>query len=360
MLGLNEEQTAGLAGFARMVTTSDELAGSGLQMMINRMMKNPKLKKALIANPMQAIDDLLKDFAGMDKGKAQEKINKMFGGEAGKFVMQAMGSYDLFRKTLDTVANSKKNLIALNKEYLAQIGTSAARAQIASNAFTNIAAAIGDALLPATVDGLNAFGEFGASIEEFIKNNHLLVQIIGVVIASFVSLIAVAKLVQLGEVALIGVTSLYNGLLRAKNFLLGAGALALKAYSVATTFARNAMVLFNAAMLANPIGALIAGVAALGAALAGIVIYWDEITTAIDSAIDRGLQFVSSIFCGDEEFSNVAPKLSGAEASRGAGAPNGSVEIGVTGTNAQVTSMDLTGSGLSSKGMVSFSRFMNM
>lgn len=57
-------------------------------------------------------------------------------------------------------------------------------------------------------------------------------------------------------------------------------------------FASTAMTIFNAIMMANPIGLIIAGVVALGAVIAGVIIYWDEIVAGFMRAIELAKEFL--------------------------------------------------------------------
>lgn len=65
--------------------------------------------------------------------------------------------------------------------------------------------------------------------------------------------------------------------------------------------ARNAMLLLNAAFLANPIGVIIVGFTALGAAIAAIVTYWDELKSAIWAVVEPLVNLIDTIFPGFKE-----------------------------------------------------------
>ena len=67
------------------------------------------------------------------------------------------------------------------------------------------------------------------------------------------------------------------------------GLAALAAWETITRLLRGAAAaqwLLNVAMLASPIGLIVAGIAVLGAAIAGLVVYWDEVTGAVKKAWD--------------------------------------------------------------------------
>lgn len=79
---------------------------------------------------------------------------------------------------------------------------------------------------------------------------------------------------QMLNVAATGVKQLMGSMAR-----LGSSLLAFSGRAVATAI--GAVQALTAAMLANPVGLIIAGVVALGAALVGLVVYWDDVKAAV-------------------------------------------------------------------------------
>lgn len=344
---LKPEQTAGLAAFANQITVSPELAASGLNMMINRMQKIPVLQKKLLKSPEKAIQSMLKSLAKVDKASRAGVITKIFGDEAGRFVTQAVGSLELYEKTLGLVADKSQFAGSMTREYTAQIETTGAALQLAQNATDSMWIAIGDALLPATKELTYQFIEFTKSAAQFVRENQALVVGLAALVAGFVSAIAIAKVWQMTMLVLTP---------------------AIKAFTLAVTLSKNAIKLFNLALRFSPIGLILTGVGLLAGALAALAIDWDAVSDAIGGAIDKAKEWAMQKIEGignwimgndDETESNVNPKITGADASRASSMPQGNVDIAVTGTNAKVTGMSMSGQGLTNKGMVEFSSLMN-
>ena len=344
---LKPEQTAGLAAFANQITVSPELAASGLNMMINRMQKIPALQKQLLKSPEKAIQGMLKSLAKVDKASRAGMITKIFGDEAGRFVTQAVGSLELYEKTLGLVADKSQFAGSMTREYTAQIETTGAALQLAQNATDSMWIAIGDALLPATKELTYQFIEFTKSAAQFVRENQALVVGIAALVAGFVSAIAIAKVWQMTMLVLTP---------------------AVKAFTLAVTLSKNAIKLFNLALRFSPIGLILTAVGLLAGALAALAIDWDAVSDAIGGAIDKAKEWAMQKIEGignwimgndDETESNVNPKITGADASRASSMPQGNVDIAVTGTNAKVTGMNMSGQGLTNKGMVEFSSLMN-
>jgi hypothetical protein len=71
--------------------------------------------------------------------------------------------------------------------------------------------------------------------------------------------------------------------------------------------ARNAMLLLSSTFMVSPIGAIILGFTALGAAIAAVVAYWDELKGAIWAVIEPLVNLIDTIFPGFKEgLSNLA------------------------------------------------------
>ena len=171
-----------------------------------------------------------------------------------------------------------------------------------SGSLNGAATAMGQAVLPIiepVVDMLVAM--LGGVIwltQEFPTLTGVLGAVVVGVIALMIAFSAMNMIIGIYRFALIGLSVVTNGAaistklwqmglvaLRVMGFLGNIAAIA--TYLTAIALYRGAMLtaqgvtwLFNAALLANPIGLVIAGIVALVAAVAGLIFYWDSIVAA--------------------------------------------------------------------------------
>jgi TP901 family phage tail tape measure protein len=241
------ELVAGWAAFADQLEVSPELAASGLNMMVSRMMKMPGMMRKMLKDPNQAIKKFLGRFEKMSEVSRSRRIMKLFGDEAGRFVLKAVASGELFDKTMAIVGDKTKFAGSMARELEKKMG--AASTSIGKiKAVANVAMIqIGDGLLPIIKDLTPTIVEVVSSIRMFIKNNPEIVKmgiLIGVVVAA----------------------------LTAASVVLGA-------------LASGASVLFAIlAAITSPIGIIVVGL--IGLVLIGKKVYenWDKIVLSLKGA----------------------------------------------------------------------------
>lgn len=111
----------------------------------------------------------------------------------------------------------------------------------------------------------------------FVQTLWNLKDVIGAVIIGF-------GLYKAAMVVLLGVEGAYNAIMIAKSILTGTNTAAITAQAAATTGATAATTGFNAALMANPIGLVIAAVVALGFGIYELVKHWDTVSAAMAKA----------------------------------------------------------------------------
>lgn len=122
---------------------------------------------------------------------------------------------------------------------------------------------------------------FNGVLEFVADNMDTLVGLVAGLAAVLIPLVAIYKTVQ-------AVTWLYNGALAVNALLTGKGAfalkgniLALKAYAGITKIVTLAQWAWNAALTANPIGIIVVAIGAAIAAIAALIVYWNDINAAM-------------------------------------------------------------------------------
>ena len=305
-INLSPEQTAGLASFANQITVSPELAASGLNMMFNRMQKIPALQKQLLESPEKAVHNMLKSLAKVDKASRAGMITKIFGDEAGRFVTQAVGSVELYEKTLGFVADKTKFAGSMTKEFETQVQTTSAQVQIAQNGLNDVAISMGNQLLPAVKLGAIALQGFAFGMSAIIENTGPLIPMLAAFAATLGTIYLGMKLWTIAQLAL------------------------------------------NVALTANPIGLVVAALAALAA---GVVYCYDQFA-AFKELVDGVWSTVSEFLGigGTDLNVNVSKNGEMLEGDAGGGrAANGQVAVDVTARNAEVNDVQVQGSGLRAK-----------
>lgn len=143
-----KEFVAGWAAFADQMEVSPELAASGLNMMVSKMMTMPGMMKKLLKDPNKSIRDFLQKFANMGEVRRSRMILKKFGSEAGRFVLKAVNSLSQLDKTLKLVGKESNFVGSMMKELEKKMeGAKTAVGKIKA-AFDFALISIGDEFLP--------------------------------------------------------------------------------------------------------------------------------------------------------------------------------------------------------------------
>ncbi len=192
-------------------------------------------------------------------------MSKIFGKEnitAGKVIFDQLDTYEQWVKEIGATEKAQEQA-AKNSATIAN------KVQELKNAFDN-----------AVVSALN--GSVGmqmfSGVLTFLANN------LDIIIGLIAGLAAIIIPAYLAYKAITLATLAYNFALAAQAIIAGKGAIALKgnvialkAYGAITRIITAAQWAWNAAMMANPIGLIIAGIVAAIAVIALLVKYWDDI-----------------------------------------------------------------------------------
>lgn len=191
------ELVAGWAAFADQMEVSPELAASGLNMMIKRMMKMPGMMKKMLKDPSTAIRDFLGKFSKMSEASKARKIFKKFGDEAGNFVLKAVNSQELLNKTLGLVGKGSKFAGSMQRELVAKMaGAETALGKI--KAVADVAfIQMGDAIIPIIKDLTPSIVKVVSGFRDFVKLNPMLTKIGIAILAITITVTALSVVVGL-------------------------------------------------------------------------------------------------------------------------------------------------------------------
>lgn len=318
--GLTEKQTAAMAATIIGAGAEAEVAATGMNAFMRALTKGGSmtdLQKAAFGNlgfdALQLQKDVQKNapktiFAVLEAVKTKlpkelqmQYLTAMFGEEGARAMGPMLANTEKLRENFDLVAESEKYAGSMEKEFLSRSAATSNALELASNAISYFARAVGDPMLGTLKERALDFVKLGEAAGTWIKENQTLVKwflsISGVVlscvavfhilrVALFVLGTPILKLITTGM-------KLYEGLLLIRGGL-SASTRAIKAYSFAMSIWKGGILLATKAlgglkmaasatgsalkfMFTNPIGLAITAIATL--VLAGIYLYknWDEV-----------------------------------------------------------------------------------
>lgn len=318
--GLTEKQTAAMAATIIGAGAEAEVAATGMNAFMRALTKGGSmtdLQKAAFGNlgfdALQLQKDVQKNapktiFAVLEAVKSKlpkelqmQYLTAMFGEEGARAMGPMLANTEKLRENFDLVAESEKYAGSMEKEFLSRSATTSNALELASNAMSYFARAVGDPMLGTLKERALDFVKLGEAAGTWIKENQTLVKwflsISGVVLScvAVFHILRVALFV-LGTPILKLITSgmkLYEGLLLIRGGL-SANTRAIRAYSFALSIWKGGILLTTKAlgglkmaasaagsamkfMFTNPIGLAITAIATL--ILAGIYLYknWDEV-----------------------------------------------------------------------------------
>lgn len=170
-LHIKPEIAAGLAAMADQLETSPELAASGLNMVMTKMMKSSAIGKKMFAAPLETMREV---FTKLSKLPEQTRIKtalKMFGeGDASRLAIKMASNMALFEDTMKKAADSKA-LGSMEREMASKLGSLTMLWKNMKNAVTNVMVAIGEGLAP----DIKRFGDYMRDlvpkIREFVREH---------------------------------------------------------------------------------------------------------------------------------------------------------------------------------------------
>lgn len=313
-MGLSAHSAAGLAGAFLDLGVAPEVAGTGINALLSKMMTADKqgakfqnglkaigmdakgMKDAIAKDASGAVNNLMNSLAKLPKEKQMGVLVDMFGTEYADDIALVVGGIDRYNKATSIAANTTKNAGSMQAEFEKQSKTTANQMKLLSGSVTAIGINIGSVLLPAVnflVGGLkrgsDIVGKFASQHETATKIvGGLTVSIIGGTVALSVlgyvasfatggmirlssayiwttlSIKRFALWVRLGSISL-ALKSIGTKIATASVWLystsLKAARVSLMIFSGAASFAGRAILWMGRALFANPIGIAIAAIA---------------------------------------------------------------------------------------------------
>lgn len=279
-----------------------------------------------------AILDVLKALKGLDKAKQGAVLQNLFGKESIGAIAPLLSNLEGLEKNLSMVADAAQYAGSMQVEFDTKAATTANQLALMKNEFVAVETDIGNGMIPAFKSMLEIISPLAAALGNFASKNSELVGaafvasgsvaalgagfnalawvgnglalayngVNGAMIAAHTWMIKneiATKLATMATKAWTITKSIGSAILKADTIQFMLSAARMGASAVATWASTAAQWAFNSALLACPIGWIIAGVAALTAA--GYLLYtnWDTIkqffVSLWDSPTARTLMFIT-------------------------------------------------------------------
>lgn len=305
--GMSLEEAAAMAGLLGNVGIQGEMAGTQLRAMLNRLAApvgpaQEKLKELGITvkdstgnlRPMiELLAEMDSKTANMGNADRLAAFKTIFGEEAVSGLSELINQAGAggIAKYLDIVKNNTGK--ASQVASIQMSGVKGAMDEL-SSAAEGLSITFANLFLPAIKSIANGMQSLTNTLNSFIETHPVLTRGVVYAVAGFTAYVAVVKTLMIAKSALaVGTT-----LLASRTLLLNGVVTTATFVTKAVTVAQWAL---NAALIANPIGLVVAGVAALIGI--GIALYknWDKVTAFFTSAWEKiksvvafGFEYIAS------------------------------------------------------------------
>ena len=229
-----------------------------------------QVSKDMQKDSEKTILKVLQGVSKLSKAEQATTLQQLFGKESIGAIAPLLTNLDNLKNNLDAVSDSTKYLGSMQKEFEARNATTANTLQLTKNRVAELGINIGSILLPGLNKVLEVINPLLGKVADFANQNKTLIGVIGGVVFGLASL-------KIASLALGYAWTFVSGgaLILQKTYLALRSSAILAA--VATKGWAAAQWLFNAAMTANPIGLIVAAIAAVIAAGVALYMHWDTV-----------------------------------------------------------------------------------
>jgi TP901 family phage tail tape measure protein len=284
------EVAAGWAGFADQIEVTGRLAASGLNQMMQKMMTMPGMMEKMLKDPTGAIKNYLESFAKMGEVRRAQKILKIFGNEAGRFVLKAVTNLDLLDSAMKK-AGSSEALGSMDREFANILARSSTAGNRIKETWLDITRSIGTGFLRMFDKYSSRLIKISDWLLGFVKAHPTLIKIVSIMALMAVAIIAIVIPLGFMMIAISALIPVIAALGVAGTFLVGLGSLMWIAWAPAIIF----------------FGAFAVALLSVAAAIYQIKTNWDQLTG--DGAWDDFVAWSN----GRDPDRNIVPAEEGAQ-----------------------------------------------
>ena len=222
-----------------------------------------EMAKKMQVDSKGAILDVLEALKGLDKDKQAFVLSDLFGKESIGAIAPLLSNLDNLKENFNRVADSSQYAGSMEKEFQARCQTTENSLQLSKNALVEVGITLGSVFLPYLKDGLEVLAKFVQNMMAWAKANPETLQTILQVAGGLTALVLAFKLGVFTAAAYKKVMET----LAAKQILFGA----------ASKVAAVGQWALNAALTANPVGLVFAGIVLLIGILYVLYTHFDQV-----------------------------------------------------------------------------------
>ena len=348
-VGLAKEQTAALASTFISLGKAPETAATASEALLKKLnnlsslsedkqkafeetgLSVNKFAKAMKTDAQGAVLQFLEAMSKVEPQRRGALLTTIMGTNYDSDIATLISGIDVYKKSLDEVSSKEKFLGSNEKEFQARSNTVANKIQLMKNTLNSLGISIGNVFLPYISTAIEYIAGFIKKITEFAQNNEDLVKKIGLSVAAFLGFNAfltaaraafalftisfggyrkILMLLPFDCVKLNASLSQCSITMKAKATLTALASKALNSFNLATKTAGGTSLGFvgglkkivlgfsalSLAFLSNPIGLILAAIAAAGAL---IYKYWDHVKaffTGFFEGLRKNIAPVTDVF----------------------------------------------------------------
>lgn len=252
-----------------------------------------ELAKRMQVDAKGAILDVLGAIQKLPKDEQATTLMGIFGKESAEAIGPLLSNLDNLKRNFDLVADSSNYAGSMQAEFEARCDTTENSLQLLKNQVNAVAITVGNQLLPYVKSAIDVLRQGASAIMAFAQANPKLTTGLVVGVGAFV---AIASAISIAAYLLLAFIYPFTQL---RTMML--------AFNVATKLAAAGQWALNIAMSANPVGLVIAGIAALigiGYLLyknwdtikAGCIQLWNIISSTFSSGVNYVKTFIINAF----------------------------------------------------------------
>lgn len=282
MVGMGTDPDRAATGIKKLITTLN--AGTAVTKEQSKAFDKLGIDTVALSKRMQkdaggAILDVFQKIKRLPKYEQTAVLKKLFGEEALAAVGALLPALDDVAKNLGKVGDQSRYAGSMQKEFDSRSKTAANSLQLLQNAMVAGAIKAGSVLLPELVKISEKIGPIIDKVVDWADKNP---KLFGTLVKVATALVGLRIAMLAGRYAMLvfkgGALDLIMNLVKVAKFLrLGAAA----------------QWLLNVAMTANPIGLIIAGIAALGVGIYMLIKHWASVKKAMIAAWQWFLRFAT-------------------------------------------------------------------